>query len=301
MADETALELVRATGVATSLEQARPGQSLMIGPSGAVVGPHSIEVIAATLRAAAVVLAPGALVVILAGLAFGNLGLLAATIAAVIAAVLWAQPRFELGRALALHGRGDLENAELTARRVAVTGFASLMVRGNAWMIAGAADWLRGDLDRALASTRRAVADLGAPKTGMWRGVAALARLNEIQLLAIKGDLGGAKARLDLLERDGVPDGDLVQLQLADTKLVLAFEAGNPKMLPADLHEWMQMALRTNRFGSTLVLLAWALVKRGDAELVPMLLDVAADRLPECRIEQSHPRLARWLASMLAR
>lgn len=298
MADERALQLWQPADVAETLDSARPGQALMIGPDGGVVAPLSREAIAATLTLAVAVIVPGSLLYILSAVFFGSLGVMASLMASVVVGFVWAQPRFELDRAVKLHGAGDLAGAEWTARRVAVTGFASLMVRGNAWMIAGAAAWLQGDLDKALRWMRRAVGDLGYPAKGNWRGVAALARLNEIQLIAIRGDLADAKSRLAELEQAGLPPGDLVQLELVTARLVLAFEAGNASTLRADdLSEWLRATLATNRFGATLVLLAWAHIKRGDAELVPMMLDVAADRLHECRIEQAHPKLARWLAS----
>ncbi len=302
MAEHGALELWRPTDVAEGLETARPGQALVVGPNGEVVGPLSREVVAATLTAAVMVILPASLLFVFSAVLFGNLGVLASLMSCAIVGLVWAQPRFELDRAVKLHGAGELAKAEWTARRVAVTGFASLMVRGNAWMIAGAAAWLRGDLHKALKWMRKAVEDLGYPTKGNWRGVAALARLNEIQIMAIAGDLVGAKAKLAELERDGVPSGDLVQIELMHAKLVLAFEAGNAKMLPSDeLGEWMRAVLRTNRFGSTLVLLAWAHVMRGDLELVPMMLEIAEDRLDECRIDRSHPKLARWLQSRRAR
>lgn len=301
--EEFGLALVGGTGggVATSLETARPGQALMISAEGAVVGPFSEEVLMATLDAAVRVLCPGALVVLIAGALFGAVGAMGAMMAAVIGTLVWAQPRYELDRAVDLHAQGDHEAAEWRARRVAVTGFASLMVRGNAWMIAGSAAWLQGERTRALKWMRRAVADLGTPSKGRWRGVATLARLHEIQLLAIEGDLDAAKQRLVMLERDGVPAGDLVQIELAETKLVVAFESGSATSLPTDIDSWLQAVLRTNRFGTALVLLAWAHVMRRDLELVPMMLEIAADRLPECRIERAYPKLARWLTTATAK
>jgi len=287
--------MMRTSGVATSLESARPGQALMVASNGAVVGPYSEEVLMATLDAAVRVLCPGALVVLLSGAMFGAVGVMAAMMAAAIGTLVWAQPRYELDRAVDLHAKGDHDGAEWRARRVAVTGFASLMVRGNAWMIAGTAAWLQGEHDRALKWMRRAVRDLGAPTKGRWRGVAALARLQEIQLVAIRGDLATAKERLVLLEREGLPDGDLVQIELVETKLVLAFESGSTTSLPKDLDEWLQAVLRTNRFGTALVLLAWAHLQRKETDLVAMMLDIAEDRLPECRIDVAYPKLARWL------
>ncbi|HET6583785.1 MAG TPA: hypothetical protein VFG69_10060 [Nannocystaceae bacterium] len=293
---ENLTALARSGGMAGSLRQARPCQTLVVGSDGSVLAPLSAENLLACLRPLATVVVTATVMMIAGAAMFGAGGGPALVMATLVGAVMWAQPRYELDRALALHGAGELVDAQATALRVAGSRWAGRMVRGNAGLVAGATTWLRGDLDAALATTRNALVDLGYPREGSWRGVAAMARLQEIQLLAITGKLAEARRRFAELEADGIPGGDLVQMQLIDTQLVLAFEAGHPHELPHELDEWLDTVLRTNRFGSTLALLAWAHIERGDTELVPTMLDVAADRIAECRIEHAHPRLAQWLA-----
>lgn len=290
--------LARSGDMAGSLRQARPCETLVVGSDGTVLAPLSAENLLACVRPLATVVVAAAVMMIVGAAMFGAGGGPALVMATLVGAVMWAQPRFELQRALELHGAGELVDAQAAAQRVAGNRWAGRMVRGNAGLVAGAATWLRGDLDAALATTRLALVDLGYPREGSWRGVAAMARLQEVQLLAITGKLSEARRRFAELDADGIPSGDLVQMQLIDTQLVLAFEAGHARELPTELDEWLDTVLRTNRLGSTLALLVWAHHERGDTELVPTMLDVVADRIEECRIEHAHPRLAQWLANL---
>ena len=120
-------------------------------------------------------------------------------------------------------------------------------------------------------------------------------QINEVQLIALTGDPEAAYRRLtELDERGFAASGDLIAMQRIDTDLVLAFEVDEPTRLPDDLDAWTQAVVRTNRFGSTLVLLAWALRSRGEDELADALLGTAADRLGECHIDRAHARLHAW-------
>jgi hypothetical protein len=289
--------LPRAKGVAESLEHARPGHMMAVDAAGNVVGLHSRAAWIAALPLLGV-LATGVALMLVVPLLFGLLaGNLVFVLTMLVALAMW-WPTRGVARAMQRFAADDLAGAERGAASVARGAWVPALWRCNAFYIAGSAAWLRGRLDDGLAYTRRAIEIGGYPRSGSRRVIVALARLNEIQLLAIKGDLAAARARLAELERDGLPSGDLVRIQRIDTELVLAFEAGDPSMLPRDLDDWVQAVLRTNRFGSTLVLLAWAHTQRADAELVPTLLDVAYDRLPECHIDEAHPRLAAWLRTI---
>jgi len=284
-----------ATGVARSLENARQGQMLLVDEVGNVTKPIIPSGIGSVF-----LVALGAVVALqlLANLVVMITGIQAAAYLAPIGFVaLWVSYVWTvrgLRQALARIGSGDLVGAEKAALSVAKSRLMFRMVRGNAWMLAGAARGLRGDHREALALTQRGLREL--PVTGKQRGLAVLTRLNEIQYLALTSERSRASERLAELEREGLADGDLVRMQWLDTRLVLAFEAGDTSTLPDEdeLEAWARDALATNRFGSTLVLLAWALTDRGKPELVPVLLDVARDRLPECHIETAHPRLAAW-------
>jgi len=289
--------LPRARGLANSLEQARPGQAFAVDEKGNVVGHDSKAMRHASLRILGVY-AAGSVFMLAAAAVFGRIAGPVALVATLLGLLAFTWPARRLAHALRSVAADDLVEAERTGVALASSRFASRMVRGNAWLIAGSAAWLRGELATAIGFTRRAIEQSGYPPTGTRRAIGALARLNEIQLLAITGDLAAARARLAELDRDGLPAGDLVQMQRIDTDLVLAFEGGDASVLPDDLDEWVAMVLRTNRFGSTLVLLAWAQTLRGETELAATLLDVAVDRLPECHIDAAHPRLAAWLQTV---
>jgi hypothetical protein len=92
------------------------------------------------------------------------------------------------------------------------------------------------------------------------------------------------------------PHGDYFQLELALTELVIAFAAGQHDRLPADdeLYEWSKTALGCSRFGTNLVLLAWALGSRGDAEMERLLLREAGPRLTTEFLRESFPALHAW-------
>ena len=290
----------QASGIASSLREARAGQVLCIDAKGEVVGSSSRQMIASF---AVLFVVFGGLASLGAIVADWLLGPSAATVAfmvVLIGCLEWGRRMGATARALELMGRGALGEAEACASAAASSRLMSRGSRGNARLVEGSAIWLQGDLPRALDVTRRAIAELGTP-TKPYRAVSLLARFNEVQLLAVLGDRQGARERLEGIEAEGLPEGDLVRLQWIDTCLVLAFEEDDPSSLPEDLADWIDATLRTNRFGTTLVLLAWASERRDETDLVPQLLDVACDRLAECRIEDAHPRLARWWNDASAR
>jgi hypothetical protein len=285
--------LPRATGAARSLAEARPGHMLLVRPSGDVVGVRSWAMLRGLLSLAVVV---GVLIFgtgYLGGALFGPLGAFVLPTLAYVGMAVWLRQQGRIGRALRQLGADDLRGAERTARALASSRMVSAGIRGNALYIAASAVWLRGDLEEALALTRRARAELARTRSTALRPIVALAALHEIQLLALTGHLADARAQMDALEPT-LPPGDLVQVQRIDTELVLAFESDDPSALPDDLDPWTQTVLATQRFGSTLVLLAWAHDRRDEPELAAALLDVAHDRLPECHLDAAHPRLAAW-------
>ena len=100
-------------------------------------------------------------------------------------------------------------------------------------------------------------------------------------------------ARADL---EGAPRGDYFALELALTDLVIAFAADDLGLLPADeeLFEWAKVALGCSRFGTNLVLLAWALGGRNELDMEKLLLREAAPRLTTEFLRESFPRLATW-------
>jgi hypothetical protein len=290
--------LPRAKGIARSLREARPGHMLLVEPSGNVVGPRSGVVLGSALRLLGLLVAVMFVASFVGSALFGGTGALAGSLVAYVAALTWLQAHRRVGNALRRLGQDDLVGAERLALRAAESRIVSSAVRGNALYLAASARWLQGDRVEALALTRRALDELSRSTSPTMRPIAHLARLHEVQLLAIDGHLAEAVTRLHALRAPEGLDGDLVQLQTLDTHLVLAFESHDAASLPADLDPWTQQVLGTQRFGSTLVLLAWAHRERDELELSDALLEVARDRLPECHLDAAHPRLHAWLQSV---
>jgi hypothetical protein len=292
-------ELPRAEGPARSLTEARPGNTLFLNKKGEVASPGGGTIFASGLMLlAGTVVASLALSSIGAAL-FGLPGAIAAALISVWGVRSWLLRQVQLGNALARLAADDLHGAEKLARELAARRFTSSAIRGNALYIAASAIWLRGGLREALALTRSARVELERSRSRAMRPIAALAALNDVQLTALTGDLVAARANLEALEAGvELARGDLVEVQHVDPRLLLAFEMDDPATLPEDLHPWTQRILATQRFGSTLVLLAWAHHARGEAELADTLLDVARDRLAECHIDAAHPRLHAWYAAM---
>ena len=282
--------LPRAEGLARSLEEARPGQVLCLGPRGQVQRPHLRIAIAGLWG---LVLGLGAAVV--TSMLFGANGLLVALVIATGYWILQQRAVSSLREAHVRFARDDLAKAQVLARRASTAILARSLVRGNALSLAAACAWLQGNLTEAHALFGRAGVVLEASLARDARAHLVLAILQEVQLIALTEGHDAADHRLAELDaRNFAADGDLVAAQRIDTELVLAFEADDPSRLPDDLDPWTQMIVRTNRFGSTLLLLAWALRARGETELADALLDTAEDRLPECHIDKAHPRLHAW-------
>src|SRR5690349_1472032 len=121
--------------------------------------------------------------------------------------------------------------------------------------LAGKLEWQRGHAEAALRRYERALAALGRMR-GRGRGMYWICTFDRVQLLAVMGELEQAKvARAEL---EDAPRGDYFAMELALTDLTIAFHAGDPTLLPGDdeLYEWAKAALRTSRFGASVVLLA---------------------------------------------
>lgn len=83
---------------------------------------------------------------------------------------------------------------------------------------------------------------------------------------------------------------------VADRAGAIAFAGDQLDRLPADeeLYEWSKTALGCTRFGTNLVLLAWALGGRGDADMERLLLREAGPRLATEFLAESFPALHAW-------
>jgi hypothetical protein len=106
-------------------------------------------------------------------------------------------------------------------------------------------------------------------------------------------------AKTARVELEQAPRGDYFSMELALTDLMIAFHAGDVIGLPDDqeLYEWAKAALRTSRFGVSVVLLAWAFRQRGDEDMAGHMLREAPTRLETEFLKECAPRLEAWLAA----
>jgi hypothetical protein len=115
------------------------------------------------------------------------------------------------------------------------------------------------------------------------------------QLLAAMGRVDVARtARIEL---EQAPRGDYFTMELALTDLMIAFHSGSVVDLPDDqeLYDWAKSALRTSRFGVSVVLLAWAFKQRGDDDMAGHLLREAPARLETEFLAECAPKVQAWL------
>lgn len=283
--------------VSSSLDTAKPGEVLLLDDQGRVLGPKAMR--RATVVGWGVV---GSVV----GVGAGAIGVLLSPFAGVIVGamtmgfLLW-QLRHgrEFQRALALASAGRRDDAfaivtELESRQL-----------GNQFppfidYLAGKLEWQRGNGEAALRRYDRALGALGRMR-GRGRGMYWICTFDRVQLLAAMGKLDVARtARAELEE---APRGDYFAMELALTDLMIAFHAGEPSLLPGDddLYEWAKAALRTSRFGASVVLLAWAFDQRGDQDMAEHMLREAPARLETEFLAETTPRLSVWLEQRLGK
>ena len=274
--------------VSTSLANARPGEVLLLDEEGQVLSASSVrrQQLAgwigaggvAGLSMAAIATLMGPWVGILTGAIFGAL-MIRQTRA-------WRRARHAL--VLASAGRRDQALVEVAKLE---RGTVSEPMRPFLHYLKGKLEWQRGNLSEALGLYDRA---LGAVAQRKRRAMYWVCAFDRVQLLAVMGKVDAARAAR--AELDTAPHGDYFQLELALTELVIAFAGKTLDRLPADeeLYEWSKTALGCSRFGTNLVLLAWALGGRGDPDMERLLLREATPRLTTEFLAESFPALHAW-------
>ncbi len=282
--------------VSSSLDTAKPGEVLLLDDQGRVLGPKA-------MRRASVV--GWGVVGSVVGVGAGAVGVLVSPIAGVLVGaftmgfLVW-QLRHgrEFQRALALASAGRRDEAYAI-----VTGLERRQL-GNQFppfidYLAGKLEWQRGNYDGAIARYERALGALGRMR-GRGRGMYWICTFDRVQLLAAMGKL--PEARAARAELDEAPRGDYFAMELALTDLMIAFHARDATLLPADdeLFEWAKAALRTSRFGASVVLLAWAFGARGEADMAEHLLREAPARLETEFLPETAPQLHAWLGERLS-
>ena len=274
--------------VSTSLANARPGEVLLLDEDGQVLSAAAVrrQQLAgwigaggvAGLSMAAITTLMGPWVGLLTGAIFGVL-MIRQTRA-------WRRAR----HALVLASAGRRDQALVEVGRLE-RGVVSEPMRPFLHYLKGKLEWQRGNLLDALNLYDRA---LGAVAQRKRRAMYWVCAFDRVQLLAVMGKVDAARAAR--AELDTAPHGDYFQLELALTELVIAFAGNTLDRLPADdeLYEWAKTALGCSRFGTNLVLLAWALGGRGDADMERLLLREAAPRLTTEFLPESFPALHAW-------
>ncbi len=274
--------------VSTSLASARPGEVLLLDEHGQVMGGQAMrrQQVAAWAAVGGVA---GVGVIAVAALAGPLVGLISG---GVFAGMMWRQTRAwrRAREALVLASAGRRDEALAAVERLE-HGRVAEPLRPFLFYLKGKLEWQRGNFDAALALYDRAIGTVGPRRRRAMYWVCAFDRA---QLLAVMGKVDAARtARADL---EGAPRGDYFALELALTDLVIAFAADDLGLLPADeeLFEWAKVALGCSRFGTNLVLLAWALGGRNELDMEKLLLREAAPRLTTEFLRESFPRLATW-------
>jgi tetratricopeptide (TPR) repeat protein len=281
--------------VSSSLDSARPGEVLLLDDQGRVLGPSAMR--RATVIGWGVV---GSVV----GVGAGAIGVLMTPVAGLVVGAMtlgflvWQLRHgrdFQKALALASAGRRDEAFAivsELERRQL-----------GNQFppfidYLAGKLEWQRGNAEEALRRYERALAAL-ARMRGRGRGMYWICTFDRVQLLAAMGRLDDARAARAELEE--APRGDYFAMELALTDLMIAFHGGDASTLPGDdeLYEWAKAALRTSRFGASVVLLGWAFEQRGDRDMAEHMLREAPARLDTEFLAETTPKLNAWLQERL--
>lgn len=276
--------------VAPSLEEATERDVILLTREGHVLSEREVRV----RRAGGWLLAGG--VGALFGMSLGAvlgpaLGALAA--GGFLGALAW-QNRYtpELRRAVALLTASRREEAralldELEQRNLG-WGYQAYVD-----LLRAKLSWQEGQFDEARRRYTKALDAYRARTVPQHNGMYWICLFDLAELEAASGNVERARQMRD--ELDGAPTGEYFRMERMLTDLLIAFHADAPQELPADeLYEWAKTALRMNRWGTIVVLLAWAFERSGDEDMARHLLGEAPERL-ESVFAQAHPREHAWM------
>ena len=278
--------------VSTSLDSAKPGEVLLLDDQGQVLPPRAMKraAIVGWSVVGGLVGVGSAAMAALAGPVVG-----VATGIATLATLAWhARAGREFRRALAMASAGRRDDA--------LAAVAALEKRhlGDQFppfidYLSGKLEWQRGNFEAALRRYDRARAILAQRRRH--RGMYWVCSFDRAQLLAAMDKV--EHARTARIELEQAPRGDYFAMELALTDLMIAFHAEDPTLLPDDqeLFDWAKAALRTSRFGVSVVLLAWAFRQRGEEEMAGHMLREAPARLETEFLAECAPKLHAWHAA----
>jgi tetratricopeptide (TPR) repeat protein len=277
--------------LARSLDEARVGEVMMLDQHGDVLPPSRIRWIWA--RSWLATGAMGAALGVSSALLLGSAAFGGAALGIYLGAFLWQlRHRAALRRVLALCAAGRREEAQaaladLESQKLPVH------YRPILDMLSGNLAFLQGKFDDALARYERVIQRYRPVGGGPTHPIYWICAFNRVQLLASSGEL--ERALSFRAELEDAPRGSYFEMDRMLTDLLLAFHAGAVDNLPADLYDWAKAALKTNRFGLNVVLLAWAFHRRGEDDMARMLLREAPARLAGHYLADSAPRVHAWM------
>lgn len=197
-----------------------------------------------------------------------------------------------LKRGAALLAAEQLEEAEHEFRTLLSARTASKGLKALAWQNLASLDARRGNQASALEHVRacKRLLAKGWVSAGPWRWINLF---SEALLLAQLGRVEEAiAARAGLAD---APKGEYFEILRMNMELMLAFVRGDTRELPADLHDWLRVALDTTAAELALALLAWAHYARGDNDMGAHLLRQAYDRIDPRLFANVYPRVMQWL------
>jgi hypothetical protein len=284
--------------VSASLDSARPGEVLLLDDQGRVMGPRAMRRAQVVNWGAAggMVGIGSAVLAALTGPVFG-----VAVGVSAMGLLLWhARRASELKRVLTLASAGRRDEALAAVSALEARRPGDRLLPPFIDYLTGKLEWQRGNFDVALRRYDRARGALTDPRRRHGRGMYWLCTFDRVQLLAAMGNVTAARtARAEL---EGAPHGDYFEMELALSDLMIGFHADDAGLLPEDdeLYEWAKAALRTSRFGASVVLLAWAFTRRGDTDMARHLLREAPPRLAHEFLADSAPKVHAWLTEALA-
>jgi hypothetical protein len=164
----------------------------------------------------------------------------------------------------------------------------------------GRVRWWAGTPEDGIACLESAIRGFESTRGGTDQFWYWIARYQRVAALARLGRIDEAMAA-----RSGeaeCPDGEMSRLHRCNADLILAFYGDRDDVIPADevLHELGTLSLRSNVLGGLLVAIAWALDRRGDAELASHFIAESRSRLDEPRLRRATPELHAWMERRLA-
>ncbi len=283
--------------LAASLEDMRAGEVMMLSSRGEVLGPKAQRW--ATLKSWGSVVGMGVLGGAAAGMIVSSVAVGVVAALGFTGATAW-QARFgpTIKRALALASAGRRDEA-----RAVVEALESKRPPAHYQptidYLMGKLLWQDGRFEAAQERYARAIAAQETSKHFEREGMYWICAFDRAQLWAVMGQLEETLAARPRL--DEAPSGDYFFMERILTDLLIAFYSDSTERLPMieELYEWSKAALRTNRFGLTLALLAWVFERQGDVEMAAHVLSEVPPRLGGDYLEQTAPRVHAWLSTRL--